>query len=303
MEKEVMLAQVMGLEKFSTQYSRFGSDYVFMRVTSARRFPNLDTPMRVNGITMLLCISGSIDLDVNLTPYRILPNSMTIVGNGSILHVRDVDYDNIDAYVFVISSEFLRDINFDINIINSVRYTPDRAPVISLTSDEMALMRHYFDLIHFNTTDNTDAMYVRSISRCLIAAGVYQLMQFVRKHADESEPADQDRRPLSRRSSYVRDFMALVRNYHKQERSVAFYASKLYISPKYLSLIIKETTGRSAAQWIDEYVILEAKNLLRFSGKNIQQIAYELNFTNQSSFGKYFKHITGMSPTEFQKME
>ena len=57
---------------------------------------------------------------------------------------------------------------------------------------------------------------------------------------------------------------------------------------------------KSAGEWIDSYVIQEAKNLLRYSGKNVQQIAYELNFTNQSSFGKYFKNITGMSPTAFQ---
>ena len=48
-------------------------------------------------------------------------------------------------------------------------------------------------------------------------------------------------------------------------------------------------------------MILEAKNLLRYSGRNVQQVAYELNFPNQSAFGKYFKHITGMSPTEFQR--
>ncbi|WP_290101184.1 helix-turn-helix domain-containing protein, partial [Duncaniella muris] len=51
----------------------------------------------------------------------------------------------------------------------------------------------------------------------------------------------------------------------------------------------------------DDYVILEAKNLLRFSGKNIQQVSYELNFPNQSSFGKYFKHLTGFSPSEYQR--
>ena len=84
-------------------------------------------------------------------------------------------------------------------------------------------------------------------------------------------------------------------------RSVAFYAGKLFISPKYLSLIIKESTGKSATDVIDSYVVLEAKNLLRFSGKNIQQVAYELNFPNQSSFGKYFKHLTGMSPSEYQR--
>ena len=105
----------------------------------------------------------------------------------------------------------------------------------------------------------------------------------------------------SRRSGYVNEFMQLVRTHHKQERMVSFYAEKLFISPKYLSLIIKEALGRSAAEVIDEFVILEAKNLLRFSGKNIQQVAYDLNFPNQSSFGKYFKHLTGMSPSEFQR--
>lgn len=95
--------------------------------------------------------------------------------------------------------------------------------------------------------------------------------------------------------------MNLVQLHHTHERSIAFYADKLFISPKYLSHIIKEATGRSAAAWIDEFVILEAKNMLRFSNKNIQQVAYALNFNTQSSFGKYFKHITGMSPTEYQK--
>jgi AraC-like DNA-binding protein len=100
---------------------------------------------------------------------------------------------------------------------------------------------------------------------------------------------------------YVQEFMKLVHENFRQERAVGFYAKSLFISPKYLSLIIKEVTGKSAAAWIDERVILEAKNLLKFSGKNVQQIAYELNFNNQSSFGKYFKHLTGMSPTAFQR--
>ena len=82
---------------------------------------------------------------------------------------------------------------------------------------------------------------------------------------------------------------------------MAFYADKLFISPKYLSLLVKEATGRSAANWIDEYVIMEAKNMLRFSGRNIQQVTYDLNFPNQSSFGKYFKHLTGMSSTQYQR--
>ena len=124
----------------------------------------------------------------------------------------------------------------------------------------------------------------------------YQMLQFINSRSDN----DDNTGSLSRRANYVREFMQLVHQNFRTERGVAFYASKLFITPKYLSQIIKESTGRSAAEWIDQYVIIEAKNLLRFSGKNVQQVAYELNFPNQSSFGKYFKNLTGMSPTKFQ---
>ena len=129
-----------------------------------------------------------------------------------------------------------------------------------------------------------------------MAAAAYQIMAF----GEAENIDDNDQKPHSRKLSYVKTFLRLVRANHRKERSIGFYADKMFISPKYLSLIIKESTGRSAAEWIDQYVIQEAKNLLRYSGKNVQQVAYELNFTNQSSFGKYFKHLTGMSPTQFQ---
>lgn len=142
------------------------------------------------------------------------------------------------------------------------------------------------------------SLYVKSIARNLISALVYEMMEIAAKHDEIIE--DDDERYKSRRLGYVRDFMQLINRYHTKERSVGFYADKLYISPKYLSLIIKESTGKSAAQWIDECVIMEAKTCSVFR-ENIQQIAYELNFSNQSSFGKFFKHLTGMSPTEFQR--
>lgn len=58
---------------------------------------------------------------------------------------------------------------------------------------------------------------------------------------------------------------------------------------------------KSAAEWIDDYVILEAKALLRSTNLTIQQISYELNFPSQSFFGKYFKRLTGMSPKEYKE--
>ncbi len=81
---------------------------------------------------------------------------------------------------------------------------------------------------------------------------------------------------------------------------VGFYADKLCLTPKYLSKLIRNATGRSAPEWIDAYVILEAKNMLKYSNATIKEIVFRLNFPNQSVFYKFFKARTGMTPTEYR---
>lgn len=90
--------------------------------------------------------------------------------------------------------------------------------------------------------------------------------------------------------------MGVLARHYMQQRSVGFYAGQLNLTPKYLTTIIRKTSGRTAVQWIDDYVVLEAKNLLKYSTMSIQEISYYLNFPNQSFFGKYFKNHTGMTP-------
>lgn len=295
--ENIYIPDPSAIEKFSSEFSSFDKDYVFSRLTKTENVANFQSQaMQMSGTTLLLCMKGEIRLEINLKPYTLQPNDLMVIGPDSVLEIKQVDWDNLDGYVFVISSEFIRDINFELNLLATMSITTSEPPLARLSPEELRLIVRYLQLIHCNTIENSDANYVRSISRSLCAATAYQLMQFFSKRIErKGQPS------LSRRAAYVRDFINLVNLHHRQERGVAFYASKLFISPKYLSLIIKESTGRSAAEWIDDYVILEAKNLLRFSGKNVQQIAYELNFSNQSSFGKYFKHLTGMSPTKFQK--
>ena len=104
----------------------------------------------------------------------------------------------------------------------------------------------------------------------------------------------------SRGKMIFEQFVRLVSEYHSMYRNVGFYADKLCLTPKYLSKLIKETSGRSAPDWIDAYVILEAKNLLKYSNIAIKEIVYKLNFPNQSVFYKFFKARTGMTPTEYR---
>ncbi len=105
---------------------------------------------------------------------------------------------------------------------------------------------------------------------------------------------------ISNKGRMANKFLALVQENYKKERFLDFYASQLEITSKHLSRTIKSQTGFTAVEWIERFVILEAKVLLKSTNLNIQQIADELNFPSQSFFGKYFKKYTGMSPKEFR---
>lgn len=95
-------------------------------------------------------------------------------------------------------------------------------------------------------------------------------------------------------------FMELLSKYFTQERHVEFYASKMCISPKYLSTTVKQVSGKTPTVWITNRTIEEIKHRLLHTQDTIKEIAYTLNFPNLSFFGKFFKKATGMSPKQYR---
>lgn len=284
-----------------------GQDYVYVHVTpnDSNYTELLQNAIRFNGMIIFVVRSGKISFAVNMDHIRLGANQMLITGANSIITIDSDSIENLDAYALFVSDEFIHDLNFEIIILNNLPIASNRSPVVRLDPESVDHLANYMELLDLNARRNTaegDDLFAKSISRSLLTATLYQLMilSIHRPTSSDDEETIEPTRPRSRRMLYTHEFVRLVRKHFRLEHSVRFYANKLCISPKYLSLVVKESSGRSAAEIIDEYLLLEAKNLLRFSGKNIQQVAYELNFSNQSSFGKYFKHLTGMSPSEFQ---
>ncbi len=110
------------------------------------------------------------------------------------------------------------------------------------------------------------------------------------------------RRERSRREEIFEAFIREVAQNYRTEHAMGFYADRLCLTPKYLSSVVAGASGKSAAEWIDDYLVLEAKALLKAGNRTIQQVGDELNFSNQSHFGRFFKRCTGMSPKEYRKM-
>ena len=93
----------------------------------------------------------------------------------------------------------------------------------------------------------------------------------------------------------------LINNYHCQHK-LDWYAQELCLTPKYLSSVIRNTTGKSAAKWIDEVIILHAKRLLQTRhDMNIQQVGYKLGFKENANFCRFFREQTGLRPSEYRK--
>ncbi len=105
---------------------------------------------------------------------------------------------------------------------------------------------------------------------------------------------------FSHKENIYRNFFNLLRENVKENKNVSFYANQLCITSQYLSSVLKELSGLTANKWIDEMLLTEAKMQLHFTQNNIQQIANNLNFPDQSSFGKFFKKMTGKSPKAYR---
>lgn len=292
-EQPLKLAQIAKLKTVSDDYSHLGQDYILTHITTNTSYFYAPVARRFEGNIIIISVKGTIKITIDLDTIEVQPNSVTFVASDRVFKPIDWDGEELDGYLLFLSNKFVSDLNIELNSVNTSLFTSAKT-VLELNPEQIELLIKYFRMLHQNALDLNP--YNRHIARSLMSAAAYQLMAF----GEEIERHTAQQRTHSRKLSYVQSFLRLVRANYRKERAIAFYADKMFISPKYLSLIIKESTGKSAAEWIDSYVLQEAKNLLRYSGKNVQQIAYELNFTNQSSFGKYFKHLTGMSPTQFQ---
>jgi len=143
-----------------------------------------------------------------------------------------------------------------------------------------------------NTIEATDNPHRLNIAKHLTKAFFYGAGYNFHKLKDNTIK--------TKNEQLVDDFINLIQTHFREERGVEFYASKLRLNSKYMSTIVKQTSGKSAGEWIDERIILEVKALLRSTNMTVQQMADELNFPTQSSFGKYFKRLVGVSPKGYR---
>lgn len=252
-------------------------------------------PCRIDAFIIGVGTEGETSVSFNLHEFRLKKDSMFIFTPKNILQVNSQQYFKAD--VIAISPDFMRRINIDIKNMMPLCLKFVENPTLALTPEESRSMRGMIAQIE-RETRGPETHFSFDIVSGLIAATIYKVGDIMYHYLAE-HPEGQNN-SHNRAEEYFKQFTHLLGEHFREERSVGFYARQLCITPKYLTTLIKRISGQSVSEWIDNYVILEAKTLLKYSTMSIQEIAYYLNFPNQSFFGSYFKRNTGMSPSQYK---
>lgn len=299
---EVNIRELKHLSQGSIVNDNLSDDLFIAEMHYESKMDIIEYPCRFHGYMAFFCIKGEFEVEINLKKFTIRKDSMFIYTPGNIVRVTNIDpreKESVHFVVVAISEDLMSSTRFDFSKLYNESLRLLESPCVVINENERELYRKYFDLIQEVSKMRMPNM--RESVAALISSIFYLMgaMWTDRLTAAKKNGGEE----VSTRSKIVlEDFLLLVRDYHTKERSLSFYADKLYLTPKYLSKLIKSVSGKSAHEWIDSFVILEAKNLLKYSDMSIKSIVYELNFPNQTTFYRFFKTKTGMTPSEYRKM-
>lgn len=262
---------------------------------AAEHSQELKYPCRIDAMIMVVCVRGEVSFSSHMSDYTLKANQL-FLSSASVFQFRALE--GSEFYMVAVNPEFLTTMNFDVRL--AARFVLElrvHVHVVNLEDRKMTAINRFFGTILLEHSSNEMSEYMENSLRHGFCALVYRICDSVLGKEDVPQPIG----VKERSSEYFERLMNLLSDHYREQRNVEFYAEKMNISSKHLSRVIRNYTGKSVHQWIDEFVALEIKNLLKYSNMSIQQISYSLHFPNPSFMGQYFKRITGMTPGEYKR--
>ena len=250
-------------------------------------------PTRMNFILMALCRKGRAQYCIDTRQQTVKPGDLLFISERHIIdnYMASPDF---ECLCLLVSTQFYHGFVQNVRNVSSLLLFTMNNPVVQLTPHEIQVYSNYYRTIREKISD-TEHHYRTEVVKALLLAMFYD-MSGVTYRVEQSSSKGQ-----SRADVIFAEFIQQLEQNYRTERRVSWYAQQMGITPKYLSEIIKQISKRTPNEWIDSYVVLEIRVLLKNSTKSIKEITEELNFPNQSFLGKYFKEHVGMTPSEYRK--
>lgn len=257
---------------------------------------NFSHPTYLNAFMAVLVLSGTIVVDVNYKPDKLEAGTVTLLTVSHLFSFKNCSSDFKCISLFV-SKEFTDEMDATDMIYKRIKYGARlyNHPIVKLSENNILLLNSRLEAVD-KAIDNTDHFFYKEMILNHLFAYYLDLSNIIEHQlSDNYNDAN-----LSRYENIIKSFIELLVVNYREEHKVEFYASRLNITPRYLTLIVKRITGQTITDFIFEMLHSEARNLLIHSRMSIQEIAALLHFSDQSSFTKFFKRRAGISPMDFR---
>ena len=262
---------------------------VFRNITN---MPRYGVPYVSPHLVIGLCHRGTVELDYDLQPAEFHANDISVVYPNHILKIHHSSEDYL-ATIIVISKDFLKNLQHRSSHRYQLEY--QKRPEFRLGEEQFKAVESAIDVIDAISdlaSPRRDSMLANMLDT------FSQLVDEYRFHERDNLPEWNKGERL-----YYRFYEAITQHYH-ESHEIKFYANLLCLTPKYFASLIKKETGKTASEWIAEYIIIQAKSLLTTrSDLTIQQITERLGFPEQSSFSRFFKLRTKLTPREYRNSQ
>lgn len=255
------------------------------------QLPQNDFPVQAGMSMVLFCLQGELHVRISLKEYTLRPDMFCVIITGMIFEVLSISND-FRGFMIATRTNFMPVTEKTTQVMSFYKCLQSRHCFVLEEKEVMAFVGVYHSIKA--TLQELDHPYRIPMLQSYVQILYYRMLPIVLK-----EEESRSKYSHTRQEEIFQRFIGEVEKHYRKERSVKFYADLLCISPKYLSTVIYKISQQLAGEWIDAYVILEAKTLLKSGRLTIQQISEQLNCSNQSFFGKFFKRCAGMSPKEY----
>lgn len=254
---------------------------------------DLSGKIEVDAYILLLCTKGRSTIMLNDRNYNMAENDLFICRPSHVLETLMLSVD-FECICVCMSKEYMQNILLLSNSSWNMRVYIENNPVVHINAEDSRLIIQYAQLMK-TTMALRNRHHYKKIIMALMYALSFDFSNMFEHVVTNDAPV------YSSAEKTFNDFFDLLTSTTPRRRSVAYYADKLNITSKYLSVICKKVSGRPALEIITEYAVKEIETRLQKHDKSIKGIAAELGFENISYFSKYFKHYKGISPKKYRE--
>jgi len=252
-------------------------------------------PFRSDNYSFLFVLSGKMSIQLNLITHAVEANDLIIIAPKTVVHTLGIE-GNLRLIGISFTTDFALYANGNRSEMDAFEFfTSKIAPKLPIGKDDLGTFILLSELLHKKNTENNPHLFGNEMVSHAFNLLAYEVAALYKKqHAGLKTT-------MSRRENLTLKFLKTLEHNFRSERSVQFYADSLFVTNGHLARVLREVSGKTARTLIDEAVIMEARLLLADPSLTVAQIADQLQFSDQSAFGKFFKKSIGCSPSAYRK--